>query len=230
MESKDSSNKNKKIITGISEAAYSVRGNFYNNQFTNFKQIENINSFLSIIFNNNPNKVSFVIDNTLFEDIHILINSLVNKNIQSEIKLILNDIFIQDKENTAREKWLDEYTIFFPYGKEYTHEEVINKLLNNNKHTVEQTSGLKITVQLYAHYTLLYSFINKIESVNYENPDQKIDKEIDVILDELHKEVENYNKKYQQLSSDYSSSNIITASDIEALKNPLSDLVFYIKR
>ena len=130
MESKDISNKNKKIITGISETAYSVSGNFYNNQFTNFKQIENINSFLSIIFNNNPNKVSFVIDSTLFKDIHILINSLVNKNIQSEIKLILNDIFIQDKENTAREKWLDEYTIFFSYGKEYTHEEVINKLLN----------------------------------------------------------------------------------------------------
>ena len=231
MESKESS---KKITNSIFEIARSIRGNFYNNKFTYLKQPENINSFLSLIFNDNPKKVNFVLDNILFKDIHILINTLVEKKIQSEITFILNDIFIPDKKNTERDKWLDEYTVFFPYGKEYTHNDVVNELLNNynntNKTTTEQISGLKIKIQAYAHYTLLYNFINQIETINYENTEQEIDKEIDIILDKLYKEVENYNKKYQKLSSDYSSSNIITSSDIESLKNPLKELVFYIKR
>ena len=91
-------NDNKKIITGIFEVARSIRGNFSNNKFTYLHQQDNINSFSSLIFHDNPKKVSFVIDSILFKDIHIFINSLVNKNIQSEITLILNDIFLQDKK------------------------------------------------------------------------------------------------------------------------------------
>ncbi len=85
-------------------------------------------------------------------------------------------------------------------------------------------------MQPYANYNLLYNFINKVESIDYEKKGHEIEKEIDNILDKLYNDVEDYNKKYQALTSDYSSSNIITKSNINSLKNPLIDLTFYIKR
>ena len=50
-------------------------------------------------------------------------------------------------------------------------------------------------MQPYANYNLLYNFINKVESIDYEKKGHEIEKEIDNILDKLYNDVEDYNKK-----------------------------------